>query len=184
MGDNSSAPVIACINTVGTGLSLSSRPKVIGSSLANSQLILRGSGFGSNEQNITGVRVGMDTCNRVELCSGHQCLACKNTGTCPLDTICLSDQTSNTGSCYIICTMQNDTSCPCDHICQTIAINTYTSSIFLSVCVPTDGTGKFLPCITLNLTQCNLIKPHTFINPPNVFLHGWNRDMFVEITEW
>ena len=145
IGDNSSAPVVACLNTVGTGLALSSRPKVTGSTLVNSQLVLRGTGFGSNEQNISDVRVGMDTCGRAELCSGHQCRMCANTGTCPLDTICLSDQASSTGSCYMICTMQNDTSCPCDHNCQTIGINTYTSSIYLSVCVPTDGTGKTLP---------------------------------------
>ena len=140
IGDNSSAPVIACLNTVGLSLP-SSRPKVTSANLANSQLVLRGTGFGSNEQNITAVQLGVDVCGRVELCSGHQCRTCANTASCPLDTICLSDQSSNTGSCYMICTMQNDTSCPCDHNCQTIGINTYTSSIYLSVCVPTDGTG-------------------------------------------
>ena len=146
VGNTDARPVVACYSPSSSSSSSSSSsltppPKVSKATYAHGQLTLYGSNFGADEANVSDARVGTDVCRSAELCWGHQCQSCTTTNVCSVDSICLNDAGSSSAACYLLCTMVNDTACPCASSCQTVGVQTYFGVAAINLCIP-DGTSS------------------------------------------
>lgn len=99
----------------------------------STKLNIIGQNFDYTEQTSSAYVYG-ESCDDLEICNCMYCRYMESTSACPLGTTCLTYQlhyNSYRSYCFHLCANENDESCPCGHVCTTIA-----SYDQISACLP------------------------------------------------